>query len=108
MKKIQHTQRIKDLEIAYWNAHHYMQVCAADPSATLKDRRECLDDVKSAYESLARAIWTQHRKQHGTAASMAEIKAALKEWITDNLNARHTSAVDALSDTDVRRLEWGL
>lgn len=102
MKRIQHTERIKALEVKYWNAHHYMQVCAADPTATIADRRECLADVKSAYEELARAIWTQHRKQHGETAPMVAIRAALKEWVTDNLNARHTSATDAFNAADAQ------
>lgn len=89
MQPIQHTQRIKDLEKAYWDAHHYMQVCAADPAAKLSDRRECLAYVKRAYDNLANAIWTQHRRQHGVTAPIADIRAALKDWITDNLNARN-------------------
>ena len=89
MKLITRTDRIKDLETAYWNAHHYLQVCMADQHATIADRRDCLADVETAYNTLARAIWTQHKKQHREVAPMDTIRAALKEWITDNLNARN-------------------
>lgn len=95
VKTVKHTDRIKALETAYWNEHHYLQVCIADPDASIADRKECLAAVKRAYENLVNAIWSQHRKQHGATAPIAVVRDRVKEWIVDNLNIRHNAQNEA-------------
>jgi len=84
--KIKHTDAIKAAEKAFWNARHYWQVVNADLNATLKDRQEVARDVGTAYESLIAEIMKQHRRQHGNSPKKAIIKAAVDEWIGDEIN----------------------
>ena len=86
MKKIKHTDRIKDCERKYWDAFHYWQTAKADPGASWRDMNDTLEDCKAAYEELCRAIWTQHKKQHGETVPIATIRVHVTEWIRDNQN----------------------
>lgn len=91
MQTVTRTPTIIAALTAYWNAYHIWQVCKADPCAGYNDLKNCADICADKFEWVCRHIWTQHRKQHGRIAPMAEIRLALRDEITDVVNARYNA-----------------
>lgn len=89
MQTVSRTQDIERAERKYFDAFHYVQVAAADPRASLTDKKDCLGYLSRAFDQWAKLIQQQHRKQYNTAPPIAEVRDRLKEYVTDALNARN-------------------
>ncbi len=83
MKTIKRTEPIVRAERIYWDAYHYLQVCMADTHATLSDRRECLAEVKDAFDALVKLITKQYYAQHRVKLTKKHAEHLVSEMIAD-------------------------